>query len=199
MKSPYNIAEVEQFQPDLMGFIFYKGSPRHIEETSYSAIKDLNKAIQKVGVFVKSPMNEVLENVKKHRLDLVQLHGNESVEYVKALHQEHIAIIKAFAINDDFNWSSIKDYAPYVNYFLFDTAGEKYGGSGRKFNWEQLKNYKEEIPFLLSGGIEVNDIPTIRALNISQLYGIDINSKFEIEPGLKDVSLVDQAIKDVKK
>jgi len=198
MKYPNNIKVIQIYEPDFIGFIFYKNSPRYVIDTTLSAAVNLNKNIKKVGVFVNNPIEEVIKIVNEYELNYVQLHGDESVDYAKKLFAENINIIKAFRINDYFDWNDLNIYIPFVSYFLFDTATENYGGSGLKFNWEQLKNYKGETPFFLSGGISIADIQEIKKLNIPQLYALDINSKFEKEPGLKDATLINKMINKVR-
>ena len=198
MKYPENIEAIKSYNPDYMGFIFYEKSPRYVTENTLSSMVIFNGNPQTIGVFVNSPIKEVIKIATKYNLDFVQLHGNESVAYAKELLAANIKIIKAFQIKEGFDWLSINNYTPYVDYFLFDTATKNYGGSGLKFNWEQLSNYKEKTPFFLSGGITTNDVQKINNLNIPQLYAIDINSKFETEPGIKDIELVKKMIKEVR-
>ena len=198
MKFLDNIHKVSDCKPHYMGFIFYEKSPRYIAGLSKSVIHDIEKDIQKVGVFVNSPMSDILVNSQKFQLDYVQLHGNESLEYVKEANAIGIRIIKAFAIDGSFDWSQLTRYAPYVTYFLFDTACSSYGGSGQQFDWNQLQSYRLTTPFFLSGGIGLNDVEIIRQLELPQLYGIDANSKLELKPGLKDAKQVRKLINKVK-
>lgn len=198
MKYPENIEAVQNCQPDFMGFIFYEKSLRYVEDNLLTPILNQDKNTQTIGVFVNSPIHEVIETVTTYKFDFVQLHGDESIQYTKELYNQNIKIIKAFQIQENFKWESISSYAPYVTYFLFDTATKNYGGSGKKFDWKQLNSYKEKTPFFLSGGITVNDIQDVKKLNIPQLFAIDINSKFEIEPGLKNVELIEKMINEIK-
>jgi phosphoribosylanthranilate isomerase len=198
MKNPENIKAIRNLEPDFMGFIFYEKSPRYVGENFELSSADLKGRLDKVGVFVNHPTDELIEIAGKYNLDFVQLHGNESVAYVKEIHSAGIKTIKAFQINENFNWLKVKNYLPYINFLLFDTATKNHGGSGLKFDWTLLNNYKEETPFFLSGGIGTEDIEAIKRLNIPQLYGIDINSKVEITPGNKDVELVKKCINEVR-
>jgi len=198
MKYPENIQAVLQAEPDFMGFIFYEKSPRYVDNQLEVSTVAFNERTQKIGVFVNSTINTVLETVITHNLDFVQLHGNETIGYVKELFSKNIKIIKAFQITENFNWSALTQFTDYVSYFLFDTASKNYGGSGLKYDWEQLKNYKETTPFFLSGGIKVDDIQEITKLKLPQLYGIDVNSKFESAPGLKNIDLVKTMINQVR-
>ena len=121
----------------------------------------------------------------------VQLHGDESVEYVSKLKDRCFSVIKAFAINKDFDFNLLSEYSPFVDYFLFDTKGEKRGGSGEKFDWELLNNYKQTKAFFLSGGIGMEDVNQLKGLKGSNIYGIDVNSRFELSPGNKDVNVIE--------
>jgi phosphoribosylanthranilate isomerase len=198
MKYPENIAAIQKLKPDFMGFIFYEKSPRYIDDTIFSAINNTKGNLQTIGVFVNNSLHEVREAISKYELDFVQLHGDESVEYVRELSLAKVKVIKTFQIQDNFDWSIINNYAHYIQYFLFDTKTKKYGGSGIKFNWAQLNNYKLKIPFFLSGGITINDVYQIKNLKIPQLFAIDINSKFETEPGIKDLELVQKMINEIR-
>lgn len=198
MKYSDNIKAIQNLKPDFMGFIFYSKSKRYLNNDITIEWQDLEKSINKVGVFVNSTINDIVGIVEKYQLEFAQLHGNESVNDVKKLSETDIKIIKAFQIHEDFNWDIVSEYTPYVTYFLFDTAAKCYGGSGKKFNWNLLNHYKEQTPFILSGGISINDLQKIKNLNIPKLYGIDINSKFETEPGIKDVQLVKKMINRVR-
>lgn len=198
MKFLDNIHKVSECKPHYIGFIFYQKSPRYIAGLSESVIHDIEKDIQKVGVFVNSPVSDILAKSQKFRLDYVQLHGNESLEYVKEAHNLGIRIIKAFAIDGSFDWNQLVDYVPYISYFLFDTACSSYGGSGQQFDWSRLQFYTLTTPFFLSGGIGLNDVENVLQLELPQLYGIDVNSKLELEPGLKDIKRVKKMINTVQ-
>jgi phosphoribosylanthranilate isomerase len=198
MKYPNNIDAVVESQPDFIGFIFYEKSKRYIDNELEISQIATNETIKKIGVFVNSPIQKVIETAKKHNLDFVQLHGEESIDYVKELHAKKVKIIKAFQITKNFNWEEITQFVDYSSCFLFDTASSNYGGSGLKFEWNQLKNYKERLPFFLSGGISIEDYQKIKELTLPRLYGIDINSKFESSPGVKDIDLVRTMIKLIK-
>jgi phosphoribosylanthranilate isomerase len=188
MRDTKNIQELSLLKPDFMGFIFYKKSKRYatniVEEI---ALKNLDSSIAKVGVFVDSPTNEVLETISKYQLQYAQLHGNESVEYCENLKNKGIKIIKAISITPDFDFQTINIYNKVVDFFLFDTATPQKGGSGIAFDWQLLDQYKGPIPFLLAGGIDHTNINDALNLQNKYLFGLDLNSKFEIEPGLKDI------------
>lgn len=188
MRNPSNIEDLVKIKPDYIGFIFYPKSKRFIGEQIPDEIRSLIPVyIQKVGVFVDEPINSLLEKFKNNELDMVQLHGSELPDYCERLKKLDIPVIKAFNINSSFDFDSVKPYNPYCNYYLFDTATDLRGGSGKKFDWKKLDQYKEEKPFFLSGGIQSTDIEEIKSVIHNELYAIDVNSGFEIEPGLKDV------------
>ncbi len=202
----HNPTEVAQLQPDYLGFIFWEPSARSFE----SKMPSIPKSIKKVGVFVDAPLDEVLEKVVQYQLDAVQLHGKESVAYCDALrHAELVSashkdetpkqvrgngmeIIKVFSIKDNFDFSVLKDYETVCDYFLFDTKGKLPGGNGYTFDWSVLENYPSTKPFFLSGGIGLESVEKLKEFKNSPAskycYAIDVNSKFELEPGRKDIT-----------
>lgn len=188
MKYPDNILEVSQLLPDYMGFIFWKKSSRFFD----SEIPNLPKSIQKVGVFVNDTLEEIITKIKKYDLNLIQLHGNESVAFCESLKDEKVKIIKVFSVNDDFDFSILEPFETVCDYFLFDTKGKLPGGNGIVFDWKVLEKYPSTKPFFLSGGIGIDEIQSIQELLKTDLpiHAIDINSKFEIEPGLKNIQLL---------
>ena len=216
MKYKDNIQAVAALQPDYLGFIFYEKSSRYFE----GDIPKLPKSIKKTGVFVDASVQEVLEKIKKHNLQAVQLHGEESPEFcdtlrhaelVSASHNEEknlespkasrqIEIIKVFSIKDDFDFSVLKEYEPFIDYFLFDTKGKLPGGNGYTFNWKVLENYPSKKPFFLSGGIGLEEVEKVKDILKTNLpiHVIDINSKFEDQPGLKNIDKLKTFINTIK-
>jgi phosphoribosylanthranilate isomerase len=182
MKYPENIQQVAQLLPDYLGFIFYDKSPRYFE----FEIPKFSETIQKVGVFVNASLDEILNKIKQYDLQLVQLHGNESPEFCNLLKHINVKIIKVFAVDDDFHFEEIQPFENVCDYFLFDTKGKSYGGNGVAFDWQVLKQYPSKKPFFLSGGIGLGDIEKIKQLHLP-IHAIDVNSKFEMEPGLKNI------------
>lgn len=186
MKYKDNINSVATLQPDYMGFIFYEKSSRYFDEK----IPQLPKDIKKTGVFVNEDLETVNQLIKMHNLQAVQLHGKESPEYCKQLSSLNVEIIKVFSIRNTFNFDVLKPYEGIVDYFLFDTKGKLPGGNGYTFNWDILKNYPSETPYFLSGGIGLHEIENIKEFKKNPAskycFAIDVNSKFEIEPGLKN-------------
>lgn len=194
MREAGNIAEVSALEPDYMGFIFFKGSSRFVE----GELPNLPPGIRKTGVFVNTPLEELIQTVAHHKLDAVQLHGEESPAYCQKLRQKQstLEIIKVFSVGTHFDFDRLEAYESLVDLFLFDTLGKQKGGNGVAFNWEILKGYPSRTPFFLSGGIGPDALPAIRTLyqhfeaqhEISVFKGVDVNSRFESAPALKKVN-----------
>ncbi|MEQ6120583.1 phosphoribosylanthranilate isomerase [Reichenbachiella sp. MALMAid0571] len=193
-----NIEEVIAAGVDWIGLIFYSKSPRSVGKGDVDAkfVTQLN--VMKVGVFVNEEEVEVKNIAEAYQLDLLQLHGDESPEYCESLKQAGYKIIKAFSVKDTLNEAELKNYEDVVDYFLFDTKGKNYGGNGMKFNWKALEDYKLSKPFLLSGGLTVEDAEDVAGLMMDALWGADLNSGFEIKPGLKDATKVKEFIKTIR-
>lgn len=191
MRDPQNIRELSVLNINWMGLIFYHGSPRDITNVSeYAKGFHIPVPFRKVGVFVDSTPEEILKKKVLYKLDYVQLHGNESPDFCHTLQKRGISLIKAFPIASREDLLQTSAYEGYVDYFLFDTKCPGYGGSGQLFDWSILSYYSGTTPFLLSGGINPGSVKEIQQLNHPQLAGIDINSGFEIEPGIKDVNKI---------
>ena len=196
MKYQDNIVEVSQLQPDYLGFIFYGKSQRFFQGN----IPKLPSAIKKVGVFVDASLGEIIEKIEKYHLDLIQLHGEESPEFCLECHAKLVSashpieIIKVFSIKDDFNFQLLESYDTVCDYYLFDTKGKLPGGNGYTFNWNVLKNYPSKKPFFLSGGIGLEEEDNLKSFLKTEVskycHAIDVNSKFESEPGLKKIDLL---------
>ena len=188
MKYGDNIKEVAKLKPDLMGFVFYTRSKRYVgEHFDLKYLVGLPKNIDTVGVFVNSTRSYILHKVMRYQLDIVQLHGDESPEFCRDL-RGSVRVMKAFGLHDDFDMITLDRYKPFCDYFLFDTKTKHYGGSGKKFNWEILKKYDGALPFFLSGGISPENYKEIKKIKWLKPEGIDVNSRFELRPGLKDVN-----------
>lgn len=199
MKDPESLKQIAGLGPDLIGFIFYPKSPRYVVEAlDPSVVRQIPKNVKKAGVFVDEDLAKVFEYAERYALDVIQLHGNESPDYCKKC-REHFEVIKTFAISEEFDMSALESYKEVVDYFLFDTKTKKYGGSGKKFNWDLLKNYTLEIPYFLSGGIGVEDVESALEAKIPPIYCLDINSKIEMEPGKKDPVKVQQIVDKLNK
>jgi phosphoribosylanthranilate isomerase len=190
MKYPDNILEVGSLLPDYMGFIFWEKSARYFD----GVIPELPKSIKKVGVFVNETVEVILAKAIQYDLQAIQLHGQESVEFCADLKQEldsKIEIIKVFSVDDAFDFEVLKPFEAVCDYFLFDTKGKLPGGNGTTFDWKVLKKYPSSKPFFLSGGIGLEEMKAVKEISKTNLplYAIDVNSKFEIEPGLKNIEL----------
>ena len=205
MRDAQNIREVSQLGVDMIGMIFYPKSPRNVEmQSSHAGIipdyvkEDINiksaKSPARVGVFVDDMVQNIVTRVVNYHLDYVQLHGNEPREMCENLRltldpdiRPGIKIIKTISVSDASDIQKYKEYVGAVDLFLFDTKCKTVGGSGRQFDWQVLEQYDGEVPFLLSGGIGPEDASRLHAFHHPKCIGIDLNSRFEIEPGVKDV------------
>lgn len=199
MKYPDNIRAVAELNPDYMGFIFYPQSVRYIGEGLDELLLDLPSTVQKVGVFVNASVKDVIRLSTLHNIQTIQLHGNEPPEYCEELKLLDFTIIKAFGVHSDFDFSVLSEYQDYCDNYLFDTKTTQYGGSGKKFDWNLLKQYNNYKPVFLSGGLELSDISTIHdLLKDVNIHALDFNSKLEVEPGMKNVELCKSAIELVR-
>lgn len=205
MRDARNIREVSQLGIDMIGMVFYPKSPRYVEmQSSHAGIipdyvkEDINikssKTPARVGVFVDDMVQNIVTRVVNYHLDYVQLHGNEPREMCENLRltldpdiRPGIKIIKAISVSDASDIQKYKEYVGAVDLFLFDTKCKTVGGSGQQFDWQVLEQYDGEVPFLLSGGIGPEDASRLHAFHHPKCIGIDLNSRFEIEPGVKDV------------
>lgn len=197
------VDQLEQLGATFAGFIFYPKSPRYVLRHMTTAQLRKEKNINKVGVFVNAGADEVLQMVDECRLHMVQLHGDETPKYCERI-ADYVSVVKAFRLsdNDSIEWM-VKPYLDCCDMFLFDTMGVGYGGTGKKFDWRVLKNQDIGKPFFLSGGIEPGDEAALLEFAAQPetrgLFAIDINSKFETSPGVKDLALVETFIKNLNK
>ncbi|WP_165040171.1 phosphoribosylanthranilate isomerase [Dysgonomonas sp. ZJ709] len=199
MKDPQNIEALGKLPVDFMGLIFYPKSPRYINDLDPQVLNVLPKTIERVGVFVNEDIEVVSKQIAKYNLNKVQLHGQESAEYCSQCKSlSDVEVIKAFNVSEEKDFEQTKEYETVCDYFLFDTKTKHHGGSGLKFDWSILEAYKGETPFLLSGGISVEDVENIKSLSLPKLYALDLNSKFETEPGIKDIPLIEKFIKELR-
>lgn len=190
------VEELADSEVSFGGFIFYSPSSRYVEgkldPTSIRSIQNLKK----VGVFVNATKAYILEKAIEYGLDFVQLHGEESPEFCRDLQQE-IAVIKAFKVQDKKDIRLTKAYEGTCDYFLFDTAGKLYGGNGILFNWKLLEAYRGATPFFLSGGIGLEEVPALHNFSHPRFFGVDVNSKFENAPGVKNLLKLKQFINEL--
>ncbi len=197
LKYNENILAIQSCQPDWVGMIYYPQSKRHIDTATIDNTIKNSKTTSKVGVFVNADYDKIIEIANDLGLTHIQLHGEESPELCSLL-KSQFTIIKAIPIKDTINNNELNKYINHIDYFLFDTQGKKKGGNGISFDWNILKEYHLDKPFILAGGISINNINEIKKIQHPQFKGVDINSKFEIEAGLKDVQLVEQFIKELR-
>ena len=188
MRDIDNIRAVLKLKPALMGFIFYPASVRYVGDLNLGNI-DFGKT-KKVGVFVNASLNDLASIVQKHGLDYVQLHGDETVEYAQAVHALGVKIIKVFRVHDQLPLDAINAFSTFVEMYLFDTFSEQYGGSGKQFQWDILDNFPIKTPFLVSGGVSSENVKNLHLIQNASFAGIDVNSKVEISPAIKDIGLV---------
>ncbi len=199
MRDPENISGVIAALPDYLGFIFYPKSKRFVGFGPSPEVLDIiPDTTKKVGVFVDETPEKVLEIVQNWKLNVVQLHGHETPEYCQQIQGSGITVFKAFSVDESFDFDTLDAYSGVCDYFLFDTKGQLPGGTGQKFNWQLLENYNGDVPFFLSGGIGPGDLEAVLSFSHPQLFGIDINSGFEISPALKKVENVKYFISGIR-
>lgn len=193
MRDSENIRAIEQTKADLMGFIFHPKSPRFVA----SLPEYMPKKQKRVGVFVNASLEQILAKAQKFSLEYIQLHGNEPPAFCSELKNRGLKVIRAQRIANADDIIRAESYN-MADLMIFDTKTELYGGSGKKFNWQLLENYKGCVPFLLSGGIRSDTFEEIKAFFHPQFAGIDLNSGFEISPALKDVGKLNNFIEKIK-
>lgn len=212
MRDADNIRDISALGVDMIGLIFYPPSPRYVQQFSSGAgiipdyAPDMGKTPLRVGVFVDDMPQNIVTRVYNYKLDYIQLHGNEPRETLENLRatidpdiKPQIKIIKAISVSSAEDIKKYKEYVGAADLFLFDTKCKTVGGSGEQFDWQVLQAYDGDVPFLLSGGIGPDDAERIKNFHHPKCIGIDLNSKFEIEPALKDVEKLKQFLVKVKK
>jgi phosphoribosylanthranilate isomerase len=204
MRETANIEALQELDIDFMGIIRYPKSKRFVDDNQAGEIGKLTMNKGTVGVYVNATFEQILQDIIPLQLDVIQLHGDEDSSFAKALLALDLKIFKAFQVNDTFDFTGLKEWEllaeafPGKLFFLFDTATENYGGSGSKFNWQLLDSYKSRVPFVLSGGISQKDAGSLKALKHDFFMGIDINSRFETAPGLKDIATIKTFIQKLR-
>ncbi len=193
MKDVQNIASLLELPADYIGLIFYAKSPRFAGNLDPQIFDQHDTA--KVGVFVDQPLEEIVEKQQAFQLDAIQLHGQESPTFCQEVKNKGLTVWKAFGVNADFDFGILDAYSDVVDLFLFDTKTPTHGGSGNTFDWDLLDKYTGKTPYLLSGGIGVHNLAPALKRKDSRMVGLDLNSKLEIAPGLKDIDLVKKALK----
>ncbi|PRX13146.1 phosphoribosylanthranilate isomerase [Nonlabens ulvanivorans] len=205
MRDIENINQLQELDIDFMGIIRYSKSKRFVDDSQKENVAQQTMNKGTVGVYVNESLENILKDIIPLQLDVIQLHGDEDSAFAKALLEIDIKIFKAFQITEDFDLNSLKEWeelaAQYVGklFFLFDTATPNYGGSGKKFNWSILDSYKGEVPFLLSGGISKDDVAIVKEFKHNMFLGVDLNSKFETEPGVKNIKEIKTFIEKLRK
>ncbi len=192
LKHPDNIKAIAGLTPDYMGFICYAPSPRYAIDLQPETLAALPESICKTAVFVNEEAETIVKLIDTYHFDAIQLHGNESSEFCSQFRNK-VTVIKAFGVDKDFNFEQLNDFVGSVDYFMFDTKTEKHGGSGVSFDWSLLDRYKLDVPFFLSGGLSLDNLEEVRSIGHPQFYGVDLNSRFETEPGLKDIDKLKKA------
>lgn len=196
MRAKENVAALSELPIHMVGLNFYPPSKRYISnEHEADSFDALSEDIELVGVFVQEEFDIVTEYINSYQLDYVQLHGGESSLYCQCM-KELAGVIKVFSVDEDFDFTSTEVFDG-MDYFLFDTKTKGYGGSGRKFDWTKLEEYKGNTPFLLAGGIGPKDAEEINKLQHLQFAGVDLNSGFETSPAMKDIDLIDKFIQAI--
>lgn len=206
MREPQNIRELAQLHPDYMGLIFYPQSKRVVADLDTEMLQNLPASLKITGVFADETVEGIIEKCQKYPLKAIQLHGAESPEFCRllraALEQikpaEPLELIKAFGLDEDFDFQTLEPYLHLVDFFLFDTKTAAHGGSGITFNWSVLDNYPYTKPYFLSGGLSAENLPEVNLIKDPRLYALDLNSRFEIAPGKKDIEKIKQALNNLK-
>ncbi len=199
MTDPGNVQAVCKYQPDYIGFIFYHRSVRYVgSEPDPELFSSVPKDVSKTAVFVNEHYEKMVEISDKHGIGVLQLHGMESPETCKALRIHGKTVIKVFPGDQLENERLLSDYSGAADYFLFDTPVISHGGSGRKFDWSILGRLRSEVKFFLSGGISMSDIELLKSIDRPSFYAVDINSRFETEPGIKDPEMAGKFINEIR-
>ena len=192
MRDHSNIMEVAKLDPQYMGFIFYDKSPRFVGD-SFS-LPSLPSPIKSVAVFVNESTDVIERRANSMGFDFVQLHGDETVKQCTELSDKGVKVIKAFSVDDNFDFNEIRPFKKHVAFFLFDTRGKLYGGNARTFDWNLLHKYDQEVPFFLSGGLSPANVGQLGNISNMNLHALDLNSGVEESPGMKSIAKVSAAL-----
>ncbi len=209
LRRPDDIAALAKTGVDYLGLIFYPHSPRYAPSkaliTWIATASEVLKQTSLAGVFVNAEIEEILNAVHDYCLDVVQLHGDESPDYCRELHAfrslsylRHLRLVKAFRVDAQFDFAKVAAFAPFCEMALFDTRANQYGGTGQSFDWALLERYRGPLPFWLSGGIGPEHVQAVKQLRHPWLWGIDLNSRFEIAPGEKDTMLIEHFLNNLR-
>lgn len=195
MREAENIIDLLRLPVDYVGFIFYEKSLRYVADPVIAPFENTNA--KKVGVFVNATEADIRDKIDRHQLSVVQLHGQETWEICNEIKKMGVEVWKAFGIGGQFDFSALADYEKTVDCFIFDTKTTLHGGSGQTFDWNILKQYEGSTPYFISGGLSAENILSALDLGDSRLIGLDLNSKFEDSPGLKNIELIRQALNKI--
>ena len=195
MGEPENIAAVSALGPDYLGFIFYEGSSRFYRPSSSVPVKP--EGIKHVGVFVNAELDRILEIKESLSLDVIQLHGTETPIFCEKLKASGVEVIKAFGVDQVFEFKTLDDYG-CCDYFLFDTKADTYGGTGRAFDWQLLDGYLLSKPYFLSGGLSLENLSGLNDISDERFFAVDLNSRFEVAPALKNIGKLKEAFNILK-
>jgi len=197
LKHQDNIEAVSALGPGYAGFIFYEPSPRFAGQLPVEAVGDLPAYITKTAVFVDESAETINGLLDKYPFDAIQLHGNEPPDFCR-IFKDKVIVIKAFGVDENFDFSLLNAYVNAVDFFLFDTKTTAHGGSGNTFDWNILNYYQLNVPFFLSGGLSLENLDEIKQISHPQFYGVDLNSRFETAPGMKDINKLAKAFDIIK-
>lgn len=190
-----NIRRISSLEPDYIGLNFYWKSKRFVT-------KDFNisntENVQLVGVFVNDGLQRIFDLSKKYTLNYIQLHGDESPEFCECLLLHDLKIIKVFRVDEKFSFKEVEPFLGKADFFLFDAAGKDYGGNGKAFNWDILKKYPYDTPYFLAGGLNPENVNEVLNTDLPMLYGLDVNSGYELEPGIKDEKKIKELLKKIR-
>lgn len=193
MRDTDNIWAVQTLGVNLIGLIFYPKSPRYVSSPPLSL-----PLVARVGVFVNAPLSEIQNTISDYCLDYVQLHGSESVEDCRTAASFRVKVLKAFSVDENFDFETVEPYSEVCDLFVFDTKCSGHGGSGEQFDWSLLGRYHGSTRFLLSGGIGPESVQALKAFHHPQLAGYDLNSRFESSPAMKDTELLTNFLEQLK-
>lgn len=197
LRDPENIKAVAALAPDYVGLICYGLSPRYVKDMPADVLNNLSAGISKTAVFVDETKETIDRLIDTYGFTTIQLHGKESPEFAGSFRNQ-VTVFKAFGLDNDFDFGQLDNYVTKVDYFLFDTKTDSHGGSGKTFNWNVLDKYNLDVPFFLSGGLSINNLEEVTKITHPQFYGVDLNSRFETAPGMKDIEKLKKAFDMIK-
>jgi phosphoribosylanthranilate isomerase len=198
MREPANIMAVARLAPEYMGFIYYPRSKRYAGELSPDVLLGIRESIRKTGVFLDASVYDVLSISARMGFQAIQLHGKESPDECQLIRKEGYELLKVFNMGMQGAFDNMDEYLEVADLFLFDSGGQANGGTGLKFDWEQLENYHHDTPYMISGGIGADDADKLLSIRYTGLYGADLNSRFETQPGVKNIQALAGFIQKIR-